>query len=159
MGISRPFGHSQVKNSLSYASIAVALLALGSLGFRASSRSTPSLKSYAPPPSSVVICGIQDHPCATYTVSFHEPAIGYGDSQGEGVTDYTAKTISVARSNDRFTNVRALQHEVYHAVLWERGFRDADTWDIHAWIYFSEGAFPILFHDNPELVKYLTAGY
>jgi len=25
--------------------------------------------------------------------------------------------------------------------------------------FFSEGAFPILFHDNPELVAYLTSGY
>lgn len=151
-----------MKQYLFYASIAVALLGQASLMLWRSKdppRSTPIVKSYAPAPSSIVICGIQDHPCVTYTVTFHQPTKAYGDREGEGETDYKTKTISLARSNDRFENVSVVQHEVYHAVLWERGFRDTDKWDIHAWIYFSDGAFPILFHDNPELVKYVTFGY
>jgi hypothetical protein len=110
-------------------------------------------------PQSVLICGLQDRPCVSYTISFHEPTAGYGDSQGEGVTDYEQKTISIARSGDHFKNVEAVEHEVFHAVLWERGFQDTEQWDVHAWIYFSEGAFPLLFHDNPDLVKYITTGY
>jgi len=95
-----------------------------------------------------------------YIVTFHEPTPTYGDSQGEGVTDYERKTISIARSPDRFRNIQVLQHEVLHAVLWERGFPDdSEKWDLHAWIYFSEGAFPILFHDNPNFVRYVMEGY
>jgi hypothetical protein len=120
-------------------------------------RSTTS--TYALPPRTIVLCGIQDRPCVTYAVSYHPASHAYGDSQGEGVTDYERKTISIALSNDRFKNVEALEHEVLHAALWERGFRDTDKWEIHDWIYFSEGAFPLLLHDNPDLVKYLTAGY
>jgi hypothetical protein len=115
--------------------------------------------SYAPPPRSIVICGIEDRPCVTYSVSYHQATHAYGDTPGEGVTDYQNKSISIAWSVDRFKNVEALEHEVFHAVLWERGFRDTDRWQIHDWIYFSEGAFPLLFHDNPEFVKYLAAGY
>lgn len=117
-------------------------------------------KTFVPPPTSVLICGLKDRPCVTYIISYHEPTTAYGDSLGEGLTDYEHKTISIARSRDRFTNTRALQHEIFHAVLWERGFHDdSDRWDLHAWIYFSEGAFPILFHDNPSLVRYMTEGY
>lgn len=145
-----------MKRSLGFASIAAVLLVLG---FYPSGRSASSPATYALPPRSILICGIQDRPCVTYTVSYHEHTAAWGDSQGEGITDYERKTISLARSNDRFENVRALEHEVFHAALWERGFRDTDTWDVHAWIYFSEGAFPLLFHDNPEFVKYVTAGY
>jgi len=117
-------------------------------------------KTFAAPPTSVLVCGLKDHPCVTYTISYHEPTTVYGDSQGEGFTDYERKTISIAWSHDRFKNIQALQHEIFHAVLWERGFQDdSDTWDLHAWIYFSEGAFPILFHDNPALVRYMSVGY
>lgn len=121
----------------------------------------PRTKSspYASSPRSILICGIQDRPCVTYAVSYHPATHEYGDSQGEGATDYERKTISIALSNDRFKNVVALEHEVFHAALWERGFRDTDKWEVHDWIYFSEGAFPLLFHDNPEFVKYITAGY
>lgn len=119
----------------------------------------PSIKSYAQAPSSVLICGIEDHPCITYTITFHQPTNAYGDKEGEGVTDFETKTISIAQSNDRFDNVSAIQHEVFHAVLWERGFRYSEKWDIHAWIYFSDSAFPMLFHDNPELVHYIMSGY
>ena len=70
------------------------------------------------------------------------------------MTDYEQKTISIARSKDRFRNIQALQHEVFHAALWERDFRDdSEQWDLHAWIYFTEGVFPLLLHDNPEFVK------
>ena len=115
--------------------------------------------SYARPPQSIVICGIQDHPCVTYAVSYHPATHAYGDSAGEAVTDYERKTISIAWKNDRFKNVEALEHEVFHAALWERGFRDTDKWAIHDWIYFSEGTFPLLFRDNPEFVEYLTSEY
>lgn len=145
-----------MKRSLGFASIAAVLLVLG---FYPAGRSESSPRTYAPPPRSILICGIQDRPCVTYTVTYHEGTAAWGNSPGEGVTDYERKTISLARSNDRFENVRGLEHEVFHAALWERGFRDSDTWDVHAWIYFSEGAFPLLFHDNPEFVKYVTAGY
>jgi hypothetical protein len=94
-----------------------------------------------------------------YAVSYHPSTHAYGDFEGEGVTDYERKTISLAWSSDRFKNVQALEHEVFHAALWERGFRDTDKWEVHDWIYFSDGAFPLLFHDNPEFVKYVTAGY
>jgi hypothetical protein len=118
------------------------------------------VKTHVPPPASILICGLQDHPCVTYTISYHEPTTAYGESQGEGVTDYQRKTIRIARSGDHFRNIEALQHEVFHAVLWERGFRDdSDRWDLHAWVYFSEGAFAILFHDNPDLVKYMMEEY
>jgi hypothetical protein len=123
-------------------------------------RSAVSSKTYAPPPPSIIICGLADRPCVTYLIVFHEPTAAYGDSEGEGVTDYERKTISIALSRNRFRNVQALQHEVLHAALWERGFHDDDEkWDLHAWIYFSEGVFPLLLHDNPNLVKYLTEGY
>ena len=118
----------------------------------------PATSSSVQPPGSIVICGIQGHPCVT-CVAYHPPTHTYGDSQGEGVTDYKRKTISIALSNDRFKNVKALEHEVFHAVLWERGFRDHDKWEIHDWRYFSEEALPLLFHDNPEFVEYLTTGY
>jgi hypothetical protein len=96
----------------------------------------------------------------TYTVTFHEPTSAFGDSQGEGVTDYDRKLISIARSDDRFKNVQALQHEILHAALWERGFLDdSEKLDLHAWIFFSEGALPLIFHDNPKFVKYVMEGY
>jgi len=142
---------------LYFISIAVALLGGALL---ASWRSQSASKTYAPPPSSILICGLQDHPCVKYVISYHEPSTAYGDSQGEGATDYERKTISIARSHDRFRNIQALQHEVLHAALWERGFQD-DTkeWDLHAWIYFSEAVFPLLCHDNPDFVKYVMEGY
>jgi hypothetical protein len=103
---------------------------------------------------------LKDRPCVTYAVSFHEPTTAYGDSQGEGVTDYERKTIAIARSQDRFRNIQALQHEVFHAALWERDFHDdREQWDLHAWIYFSEGVVPLLMRDNPSFVKYITEEY
>lgn len=145
-----------MKKSLGFASIAALLLVLGSYHY---GRPASPPRTYAPPPRSILICGIKDRPCVTYSVLYHEATKAFGDSQGDGVTDYQKKTISLAWSNDRFENVRALEHEVFHAILWERGFRDTDKWDIHAWIYFSESSFPLLFHDNPEFVNYITAGY
>jgi hypothetical protein len=140
-----------------FMSTAVALLGgvlLGSMG-----PASPS-KKYSPPPSSILICGLKDRPCVTYVVLFHEPTTAYGDSQGEGVIDYEQKTISIARSHDRFRNIQVLQHEVFHAIMWERGFQDdSEKWDLHAWIYFSEGVFPLLLHDNPKFVKYVTQEY
>jgi len=135
-------------------SFAVVLLA-AILAYPWRSRSS----SLAPPPRTILLCGLSDHPCVIYKVSFHPATHVYGDSEAEGVTDYEQKTISIAWSQDHFKNVKALEHEVFHAVLWERGFRDTDKWAIHDWIYFSEGSFPLLFHDNPDFVKYLTAGY
>jgi hypothetical protein len=32
---------------------------------------------------------------------------------------------------------------------------DSEQWDLHARIYFSEGVFPLLLHDNPSFVKYV----
>jgi hypothetical protein len=123
-------------------------------------RSARSSKTYAPPPPSIIVCGLKDRPCVRYVITFHKPTAAYGNSQGEGMTDYERKTISIARSPDRFRNVQALQHEVLHAVLWERGFLDdSEKWDLHAWIYFSEGVFPLLFHDNPNFVRYMMEGY
>jgi hypothetical protein len=114
---------------------------------------------YARPPRSIVICGIKDHPCVSYAVSYHPPSEKYGDGPGEGFTDYQAKTISIASSKDRFKDVQALEHEVYHAALSERGFEDTEQWDLHAWIYFSEGPFSMVLHDNPDFVRYLLNGY
>ena len=114
--------------------------------------------SYAAPPRWIVLCGIQDRPCVTYIVVYHQRTRARGDSQGEGV-DYDHKTISVTWSNDRFKNVEALEHEVIHAALWERGFRDTDSWAIRDWIYFSYETLPLLLHDNPQFADYLTAGY
>jgi hypothetical protein len=134
-------------------SIAVALLG-GVLLW--SWRPASSAKTQAPPPVSILICGLKDRPCVRYLISFHEPTSAYGDSQGEGVTDYEQKTISIARSRDRYRNIQALQHEVFHAALWERNFHDdSEQWDLHAWIYFTEGVFPLLLQDNPEFVRYV----
>jgi hypothetical protein len=89
-------------------------------------------------------------------ISFHEPTPAYADSQGEGVTDYEQKTVSIARSRNRFRNIQPLQREVFHAALWEHDFHDdCEQWDLHAWIYFSGGVFPLLLHDNPSFVKYV----
>jgi hypothetical protein len=142
---------------LYFMSIAAALLSGVLLG---SWRPASSSKTHVPPPASIVICGLKDRPCVRYVISFHEPSSAYGDSQGEGVTNYERKTISIARSLDRFRNIQALQHEVFHAVLWERGFDDdSEQWDLHAWIYFSEGAFPLFLQDNPDFVKYVVEDY
>lgn len=111
------------------------------------------------PPSSILICGITDHPCVTYTVSYHKATGAHGDRGGEGVTDYEKKTISIASSHDPFENVEALEHEVYHAVLHERTISDQETWDIHTWIYLSEGPFTMVLHDNPGFVHYILGGY
>ena len=108
---------------------------------------------YAPPPKSIMICGIRDYPCVTYAVSLHPPTETYGDGPGEGVTEYAAKTIAIASSSDHFKNVQALEHEVYHAALWERDFKEMETWDLHAWICFSEGPFTMVLHDNPEFLR------
>lgn len=115
--------------------------------------------SSAHPPKLIVICGIADRPCVSYTVSYHQATGKYGDAAAEGYTDYRAKTISIASSPDPFENVQALLHEVYHAALWERGFKDNENWKVHDWIYFSEGPFSILLHDNPELMRYIASGY
>lgn len=115
--------------------------------------------SYAPPPRSIVICGAQDYACVTYVISYHPATHAFRDFQGEGVIDYERKTISIVWREDRLKNVEALEHEVFLAALWERGIRDTDKWAIHDWIYFSEGTFALLFHDNPEFANYLTAGY
>jgi hypothetical protein len=135
------------------------VLSLASGALVASRRLKPKPASYAEPPKSIVICGIKDHPCVTYKVSFHPPTGKFGDGPGEGYTDYQAKTIAIASSNDSFKNVQALEHEVYHAALSERGFKDTETWDLHAWIYFSEGPFSLLLHDNPDFVRYIVAAY
>jgi hypothetical protein len=115
--------------------------------------------AYTLPPKSILVCGIRDHPCVTYAVRYHQGTAKYGDGPGEGFTDYQAKTIDIASSNDPVNNVQALEHEVYHAALWERGFQDTEKWDIHAWIYFSEGPFSMVLHDNPDLVRYIVNGY
>lgn len=115
--------------------------------------------SYAPPPRSIVICGAQDYACVTYVISYHPATHAYADSQGEAKIDYERKTISMVWRNDRFKNVKALEHEVFQAALWERGIRNNEKLAVHDWIYFSEGTFALLFHDNPEFVNYVTAGY
>lgn len=142
-----------------YFIFALLVLSLASGALVARRRVKPKPVSYAQPPKSIVICGIKDHPCVTYTVSFHQPTQKYGDGPGEGFTDYEAKTIAIASSKDSFQNVQALAHEAYHAALWERGFKDTETWDLHAWIYFSEGPFSLLLHDNPDFVHYIVGAY
>ena len=119
----------------------------------------PKLVSTAAPPRSIVVCGIADHPCVHYAISYHEPTGKFGDQAGDGVTDYEAKTISIASSKDSFVNVSTLVHEVYHATLWERGFTDKKSLKMHEWIYFSEGPISMVLHDNPELVRYIANGY
>ena len=122
-------------------------------------RAKPKDSAFSPPPSAILICGLKDHPCVSYTVSFHDPTWKFRDCPGEGVTKFDSKVIAIARSNDRYENVMALQHEVYHAALFERGFDDHATWDVHSWIYFSEGAYSMLLHDNPDFVSYILYGY
>ncbi|HKW32325.1 MAG TPA: hypothetical protein VJN92_04945 [Candidatus Acidoferrum sp.] len=75
------------------------------------------------------------------------------------MTDYGRKTISIAWSTDRFKNVETLEREVLHAALWERGIRDTDKRDVHDWLDVSDRIIASLFHDNPEFVNYVTAGY
>ena len=115
--------------------------------------------SRAEPPKSILICGIKDHPCIAYSVSFHPPTSNYAVGPGEGLTDYDAKTITIGYSKDPFQNVQALTHEVYHAALHERGFKDTEKWQLHAWIYFSEGSFSMVLHDNPDLLHYIENAY
>jgi len=115
--------------------------------------------SYAPPPRSIVICGAQDYACVTYLISYQTATHAHRRLPGEGVIDYERKTISIVWSNDRFKAVEALERQVFYAALWERGIRDTDKWEVDDWIYFSEGVFALLFRDNPEFVRYLTAGY
>jgi hypothetical protein len=119
----------------------------------------PKPVSAAQPPKSIVICGIEDHPCVHYAISYHAPTGKFGDKAGEGVTDYQAKTISIASSRDSFVNVSTLMHEIYHAALWERGFTEEQSWKLHDWIYFSEGPVSMILHDNPELMRYIANGY
>lgn len=113
----------------------------------------------AQPPKSIVICGIENHPCVHYTVSYHEPTGEFGDRAGDGLTDYEAKAISIASSRDSYVNVSSLVHEVYHATLWERGFTDKSRWTLHEWIYFSEGPTSMVLHDNPDLMRFIANGY
>lgn len=120
---------------------------------------TPKPESIVQPPKSIAICGIADHPCVHYAVSYHEPTGTPGDGSGDGLTDYETKTISIASSRDPFVNVSTLVHEVYHATLRERGFTDKKNLKLHEWIYFSEGAISIVLHDNPELMRYIANGY
>ena len=115
--------------------------------------------SDAPPPRSVVICGAQDYACVTYVISYHPARHGYRESQRDGVTDYERKTISIVWSEDRVKNVQAIEREVFHAALWEQGIRDTDKREIDDWVHSSEGMFASLFHNNPEFVRYLAAGY
>jgi hypothetical protein len=118
-----------------------------------------SSASFAPPPRSIVICGAQDYACATYLISYQPATHAHRGLQGKGVIDYERKTISIVWSTDRFKNVEALEREVFHAALWERGIRDTDKREVDDWIYFSGGTFALLFRENPEFVRYLTAGY
>ena len=113
----------------------------------------------AQPPKSIVICGVADHPCVHYAISYHQPTGKDGDQAGDGLTDHEVKAISIASSKDPFVNVSALVHEVYHATLWERGFRDKKPLKMHEWIYFSEGGISMVLHDNPELTRYIANGY
>ena len=137
------------------------LLMLSFLGGVLVSRFRPKTvhAAFAEPPNSLLICGISDHPCVSYSISFHRPTNNSQDRAGEGATDYEKKTISIAASSDRFENVKVLQHEVYHAVLHEHGVRDSEVWDIHSWIYLSEGPFAMVLHDNPAFVQYVMGGY
>ena len=118
-----------------------------------------SSASFAPPPRSILICGAQDYACVTYVISYQPATRGHRGLQGKGVIDYERKTISIVWSTDGFNNVKALEREVFHAALWERGIRDTDKREVDDWIYFSEGTFALLFRENPEFVRYLTAGY
>lgn len=121
---------------------------------------TPEPVTIAQPPKSIVICGIKDHPCVRYAVSYHEPTGKLGDSAGEGLTHFEAKTISIASSPDSFENVSTLLHEVYHATLCKHGFTDdKKRWTLHEWIYSSEAPTSMVLHDNPELMRYIPNGY
>ena len=116
-------------------------------------------KSYAPPPRSIVICGARDYACNTYVISYHPATHAYRDLQGKGVIDYERKTISIVWSNDGFKNVETVEREVFRVALRERGIPDTEKRDVHDWLSCSEGIFASLFHDNPEFVHYITAGY
>ena len=115
--------------------------------------------SYAPPPRSILICGAQDYTCDTYVISYHPATHAYQDLLGEGVIDYERKTISIVWSNDRLKNVETIEREVFRAALRERGIPDTDKWAVHDWLSCSVGVFASLFHDNPEFVDYIAAGY
>lgn len=136
------------------------LSGVGVLKLQPSKDPTPKAVSVAQPPKSILICGLADHPCVHYHVSYHEPTGKPGDRAGDGVTDYDAKTISIASSPDSFENVSTLMHEVYHAALWERGFHDDKKRStLHDWIYSSESSTSMVLHDNPELMRYIANGY
>ena len=115
--------------------------------------------SYAPPPRSVMICGAHDYACDTYIISYCPAVHASRDLQGEGAIDYERKTISIVWSTDRFKNVETVEREVFYAALWERGIRDTDKWGVSDWLDLSDSIIASLFHDNPEFVNYITAGY
>jgi len=119
----------------------------------------PTAQAVAQPPKSILICGIADHPCVHYAISYHEPTGKDGDQAGDGLTNHEDKTISIASSKDPFVNVSSLVHEVYHATLWERGFNDKKPLKMHEWIYFSESGISMVLHDNPDLTRYIANGY
>ena len=158
---SLPFAENRMKKYLSFALVVLSFTsgAVFAIWITRGAMAHAEALAHAQPPKSIVICGITDHPCVTYAVSYHEPTHEYGDGPAEGFTDYRAKTISIASSSDAVKNVQALVHEAYHAALWERGVREREKWDLHSWIYFSEGPFSMVLHDNPDLMRYIADGY
>ncbi len=58
-----------------------------------------------------------------------------------------------------FSRIRIGSPAFFSHFCRKESLKLGDKWDIHAWIYFSESSFPLLFHDNPEFVNYITAGY
>lgn len=125
-----------------------------------------STDTYAPPPSHIRFCGIEDKPCEEYTVTFR-----YREINGfelDGVTNCEDRTITVYRHVplDRFYDVSTLKHEAYHALLCEHGFtnEEQDEADIapvsaHEWIYRVESWDTMMLHDNPEFVAFVERGY
>lgn len=106
-----------------------------------------------------MICGAHDYACNTYVIRYHPAVHVDRDLQCEGVIDYQRKTIVIVWSTDRFKNVETVERAVFQAALWERGIRDTDKWDVHDWLHLSDSIIASLFHDNPEFVNYITAGY
>lgn len=115
--------------------------------------------SYAPPPKSILICGAHDYACDTYVLSYRPATHARRDSRGERDIDCERKTIEIVWSNDRFKNVEAVERAVLQAALWEQGIRDTDKRDVHDWLRLSDSIIASLFHDNPEFVNFVTAGY
>jgi hypothetical protein len=54
---------------------------------------------------------------------------------------------------------RLLNTRSYRAAMWEHGHKDTETWDVHACIYFFDGPFSMVLHDNQNSCAIFVNAY